>query len=1175
MTTPKITRFKKILVANRGEIAIRILRAASELGLRTVAIYTYEDRYSLHRYKADESYQIGPDDEPLRPYIDIKAIIKLASEQGVDAIHPGYGFLSENVDFARACRGAGIAFVGPSPESMDQLGDKVAAKKLARKVGVPLITDSDKDISDPEIAASEAREIGYPVIIKAASGGGGRGMRVVRSEEQLRGEVVDAANEAEKAFGDGTIFLEKFIENPRHIEVQLLGDHYGNLVHLHERDCSVQRRFQKVVEVAPAANLSQEVKDKLFEYALMLGKAVNYYCAGTVEFLVDQDDSIYFIEVNPRIQVEHTITEEITGIDIVRTQFLVTMGYPLSHKTIFIRDQSDVKVNGFAVQCRVTTEDPSNDFKPDYGTLIAYRSASGMGIRLDAGSAFPGAVISPYFDSLLVKVTGSGRTLKGASERLHRALREFRVRGVKTNVGFLLNLLTNEEFQEGQATVRFIPDHPELMQPHNFRDRGTKMLTYLADVIVNGNPDVKNPDPKRSFLKPVVPTFDPFATMPKGSRDLLKEKGRDGFVDWLKNEKKIHYTDTTFRDAHQSLLATRMRMNDMLTVAESYAMNQPADLFSMEVWGGATFDVAMRFLKADPWRRLRKLRTAMPNTLLQMLLRGSNGVGYKAYPDNLIIKFIEEAAQGFPIHDDEGKITGQTGGIDLFRIFDSLNWVKNMEVSIKTVRENTNSLAEACICYTGDITDPKKTKFTLDYYIKLAKQLESAGAHILCIKDMAGLLKPLAATELIQALKEETNLPIHLHTHDTSGIQSATYLRAIEAGVDVVDVAINSLSGLTSQPGYNSIAAMMQGHERENPVNLPLLNEYADYWEGVRAYYYPFETELRAGTATIYDTEIPGGQYSNLRPQARGLGLEEQFPTIRENYAAANELFGGLVKVTPSSKVVGDMAMFMTSNNLTAEDVLRRGAKLDFPDSVKNLMRGNLGQIEGGFNPVIQKLVLKDEKPFTDRPNAHLDPIDWDKASAEYTEEFGKKPDAKALLAYLLYPKVYADYFASDEEFGQVSNLPSNAFFYGLKPNEEVLVRLSKGKTITIKYLNKTEADNQGNRLVFFSLNGQTRSITVFDRTLNKEVKVNRKAEADGEVGSPLMGNLSRILVKVGDVVKSGDPLFIIEAMKMESTITSPKDGEVTAIELKEKTLVDTDDLVVTVGVAVSELVGG
>ncbi|PPK86079.1 pyruvate carboxylase [Neolewinella xylanilytica] len=1167
MATQKRKRFKKILVANRGEIAIRILRAASELQMRTVAIYTYEDRYSLHRYKADESYQIGPDDEPLRPYIDIKAIIQMAKQKNVDAIHPGYGFLSENVDFARACLEAGIEFVGPSPDSMDQLGDKVAAKELARRVGVPLIQDSDQDISNPEVAAQEAERIGYPVIIKAAAGGGGRGMRVVRNEKQLRTEVVDASSEAEKAFGNGTIFLEKFIENPRHIEVQLLGDRHGNLVHLFERDCSVQRRFQKVVEVAPAANLSRETKDKLYAYALQLGEAVGYYCAGTVEFLVDQDESIYFIEVNPRIQVEHTVTEEITGIDLVRTQFLVTMGYRLDHPTIFIRSQEDIQANGFAVQCRVTTEDPGNNFKPDYGTLIAYRSASGMGIRLDAGSAFPGAVISPYFDSLLVKVTSSGRTLKGAAERLHRALREFRVRGVKTNIGFLLNLLENQDFQEGKATVRFIPDHPELMELPNFRDRGTRLLRYLADVIVNDNPDVgKKKEPGRVFLRPVVPAFDPYAEVPKGSRDRLKELGRDGFVDWLRNEKKIQYTDTTFRDAHQSLLATRMRMIDMLNVSRSYAANQPGDLFSMEVWGGATFDVALRFLMEDPWRRLRKLRTAIPNTIFQMLLRGSNGVGYKAYPDNLIIKFIEEAARGSMLYDADGKERGYAGGIDLFRIFDSLNWVKNMEVSIKTVRENTDSLAEACICYSGDLTNPGNTKFNLQYYIDLAKRLESAGAHILAIKDMAGLLKPLAAKELISALREETTLPIHLHTHDTSGIQSATYLEAINSGVDVVDVALNSLSGLTSQPGYNSIVAMMQGHERENPVDLPLLNKFADYFELVRNYYYPFETELRAGTATIYDTEIPGGQYSNLRPQARGLGLEEQFSTIRENYAAANRLFGNLVKVTPSSKVVGDMAMFMTSNGLTEQDVRERGQKLDFPDSVKSLMRGDLGQIEGGFDREVQKMVLKGEEPYTDRPNAHLEPVDFDAIAEQYRADFEEEPTIKDLLSQQLYPKVFADFKEFQQEYGEVANLPTTAFFYGLKPNEEILVRISAGKRIAIKYLNMTNADELGNRLVFFSLNGQTRSITVRDRSLESKVAAHVKAGGEKEVGSPLQGNLSRILVKVGDEVQAGDPLFVIEAMKMESTITSPVDGEVTLIPLKEKTLVEANDLVVRIG---------
>ncbi len=1144
----KIQRFKKILVANRGEIAIRILRAASELKLRTMAMYTFEDRYSLHRYKADEAYQIGPDDEPLKPYLDIEAIIKLAKEKGVDAIHPGYGFLSENVDFARRCREEGIAFVGPSPEAMERLGDKMAAKVLARAVDVPLIEDSQQDLDNAEIALAEAQRIGYPIMIKAASGGGGRGMRVVRNDEQLVTEYHEAKGEAKTAFGDDTVFLEKYIEEPKHIEVQILGDQQGNIVHLYERDCSVQRRFQKVVEVAPSITLKKETREKLYEYAIRLGKEVNYSCAGTVEFLVDKEENIYFIEVNPRIQVEHTITEEITGIDLVRSQILITMGYPLAHKTIFIRNQDDVKINGFAIQCRVTTEDPQNGFKPDYGTLIAYRSASGMGIRLDAGSAFPGAKISPYFDSMLVKVTAWGRTLEGASERLHRALREFRIRGVKTNIGFLLNLLQNPTFKKGQATVGFIPAHPELLKTPNWKDRGTKLVSYLAEVNINGNADVKYHDKTKVFLKPQVPAFVKENPFPQGSKDRLTQLGREGFVADLKADSKIHYTDTTFRDGHQSLLATRMRTFDMLQVAESFAQKHGADVFSMEVWGGATFDVAMRFLKEDPWKRLAQLRKAMPNVLLQMLLRGSNAVGYTAYPDNLVIRFIEEAAET---------------GVDIFRIFDSLNWVDNMATSIKTVRENTNSLAEACICYSGDITDPTKTKFTLQYYLDMAKELEDHGAHIIAIKDMAGLLKPLAAELLVSKLKETVDTPIHLHTHDTSSIQAATYLKAIEAGVDVVDVSISALSGLTSQPNFNSVVAMMQGHERENKIDLPSLNAYSAYWESVRAYYYPFETELRAGTASVYEHEIPGGQYSNLRPQARGLGLEEQFETIKANYQAANDLFGGLIKVTPSSKVVGDMAMFMTSNDLTKEDVLERGNKLAFPDSVKALMRGDLGQINGGFPKEIQQLVLKEEAPYTERPNAHMEPIDFDKELKAFQKTFGKDLGIKDLLSYLLYPKVYQDYSDFREEFGEISNLPSPAFFYGLKPNEEIMVTIAPGKTIMIRYLNSTAADDLGNRLVFFTLNGQTRSVQLRDRNLKVERVMNRKASGDKEIGVPLQGNLSKILVKEGQEIKENAPLFIIEAMKMESTITSPVAGTVKKVHLKEKTLVQQDDLVV------------
>jgi len=771
-------RFKKMMVANRGEIAIRILRAASELKLRTVAIYTYEDRYSLHRYKADEAYQVSPNDEPLKPYLNVDEIIKIARENGVEAIHPGYGFLSENVSFARKCKEAGIIFIGPEAEVMERLGDKVAAKKIARAAKVPIIEDSNKKLTNDRIIMSEAKRIGFPVMVKAVDGGGGRGMRVVRNAKQLLIEAHEASGEALTAFGNGTIFLEKYIENPKHIEVQILGDKYGNIVHLFERDCSVQRRFQKVVEVAPSLGLAQETKDALYEYALRITRHVGYTHAGTVEFLVDKDENIYFIEVNPRIQVEHTITEEVTGIDIVRSQILIAMGYELSHKTIFIRSQEDVTCEGFAIQCRITTEDPSLDFKPDYGTLIAYRSAGGFGIRLDAGSAYQGSVISPFFDSLLVKVTAWGRTQQGAAERLRRALTEFRVRGVKTNIGFLINLLENDTFKNGKATVSFIKNHPDLLVEPRFKDRGTKTLKYLANVIVNGNKDVKYIDPNKQFREPIAPSFDPLERIPNGSKQKLAKLGADKFVNWLKKEKKIHYTDTTFRDAHQSLLATRVRTLDMLKVAESYARKHGPDLFSMEVWGGATFDVSLRFLKECPWNRLEMLRKAIPNVLLQMLLRGSNGVGYKAYPDNLIEQFIETSAET---------------GIDVFRIFDSLNWVKAMETSIKTVRNKTNSIAEACICYTDDVMNPKNKKFNLKYYLTLAKQLENAGAHMIGIKDMAGLLKPDAATLLIKALKSETKLPLHLHTHDTSSIQSATYLRAVEAGVDVVDVALSSM----------------------------------------------------------------------------------------------------------------------------------------------------------------------------------------------------------------------------------------------------------------------------------------------------------------------------------------------------------------------------------------------
>lgn len=1148
----KHQRYKKLLVANRGEIAIRILRAASELHLRTVAMYTFEDRYSLHRFKADESYQIGPDDEPLKPYLDIEEIIRVALKNGVDAIHPGYGFLSENVHFARKCREAGIIFIGPEPETMEQLGDKIKAKQLARRVNVPIIEDNKQDITNEDIALEEASRIGFPVVVKAAAGGGGRGMRIVNDVSRIKSAFREARREAKTAFGDDTIFIEKYIANPKHIEIQLLGDKYNNLVHLFERDCSVQRRFQKVVEVAPNLTLSQATKEKIYAYALQLGKAVNYSHAGTVEFLVDEDENIYFIEVNPRIQVEHTITEEVTGVDLVRSQILVSMGYELASPEINLTSQDDVMLKGCAIQCRITTEDPENDFKPDYGTIIAYRSASGFGIRLDAGSAFPGAVISPFFDSLLVKVTAWGRSMDEASYRLHRALREFRVRGVKTNIDFLLNLLKNETFIKGEATVNFIKENPALFDLPRRKDRGTKMLNYLAGIIVNGNTDIKFRDDRQNdlFRQPVVPAYDYKKDPPPGTKQLLEKKGRDGFVQWLKQEKAIQYTDTTFRDAHQSLLATRMRTFDMMKVAQSFAHHHGKDVFSMEVWGGATFDVAMRFLKESPWERLRLLREAIPNTLLQMLLRGSNGVGYKAYPDNLIIKFIENAA---------------ATGIDVFRIFDSLNWVENMKVSIKTVREHTNSLAEACICYSGDVSDPAKTKFDLQYYLDLARELEDAGTHILAIKDMAGLLKPRAAEILIPALQEAVDIPIHLHTHDTSSIQSATYQSAIEKGVDVVDVALSSMSGLTSQPNFNSIVAMMKGHSRENKMDLEQLNAFSHYWEAVRQYYYPFESELKAGTAEVYNHEIPGGQYSNLRPQARGLGLEDQFETIKKNYRIANKVLGDLVKVTPSSKVVGDLAMFMTSNGLDEQSLLEKGNSLSFPDSVKSLMRGELGQIKGGFPKEFQKMVLKGEAPFTDRPNAHLEPIDFENGYKAFQEKYGEHFNENDYLSSLLYPKVFDDFAQHYEDNGDVRNLPSPAFFYGMKPNEEIMVEIEPGKTISIKYLNMTEPNEQGVRLVFFRLNGQTRSVQLLDKDYAANVKKNEKATDPNQVGAPLQGSLSKVLVKEGDKVEVNTPLFIIEAMKMESTITSHMSGTIEMVHLKEKTLVEQDDLVITI----------
>lgn len=1141
-------KIKKLLVANRGEIAIRILRAASELQLTTVSVYTYEDRFSPHRYKADEAYQIGDDEDPLMPYLDIEGLIEVAKINNVDAIHPGYGFLSENVTFARRCREESIIFVGPAPEVMEQLGDKVQAKQNAINAGIPVIEDSKQPLDSFEIAEKEAKRIGYPLMLKAASGGGGRGMRIIRAAEELKNAYNDARNEAAKAFGDDTVFLEKYVDSPKHIEVQILGDTHGNLVHLYERDCSVQRRFQKVIEVAPSTGLKQETRDKLYDYALKITRHVNYSNAGTVEFLVDNDENIYFIEVNPRVQVEHTITEEITGIDIVRSQIHIANGCKLSDPEINIQKQEDISIRGYAVQCRITTEDPTQDFKPDFGTIIAYRSAGGFGIRLDVGAAYVGAKISPFYDSMLVKISASGRTLNGAIQRAHRALREFRIRGVKTNIGFLLNVLEHPTFKSGDVKVTFLEKHPELFDVPSHLDRGTKTLSYLANVIVNGNPDIKHVDPDKTFRKPVLPKFDKLAPYPEGTKNKLDKLGADGFVQWIKDQDNILYTDTTLRDAHQSLLATRVRTKDMLKVAEGFAKNH-SQLFSLEMWGGATFDVAMRFLHECPWQRLQQLREAIPNILFQMLFRGSNAVGYKAYPDNLIEKFIIESWEN---------------GIDVFRIFDSLNWIEGMRKSIQVVREQTGGIAEATICYTGDVlnTDPGN-KFNLNYYLDLAKQLEDAGAHTLALKDMAGLLKPYAAEELIPALKNTVDLPIHLHTHDTASIQSATLLKAIEKDVDIVDACLSSMSGLTSQPNLNSIIAAMQSQPREQKFDIDSLNQYANYWEDVREVYYPFESGLKAGTAEVYDHEIPGGQYSNLRPQATALGLEHKFEEVKANYAIVNKMFGDIVKVTPSSKVVGDMAIFMTSNDLTEEDVMQQGGSLAFPESVLDLFKGNLGQTVGGFPKELSKLVLKKEKPFTDRPNDHLEPIDFDKEFAAFQKKFDEETTMLDFLSYMMYPKVYEDFYEHQQNYGNISVLPTTAYFYGLKQREEVTVELGRGKIIIIRMLYRSPADAGGIRTVTFDLNGQTRSITIRDESVKSTKKVNRKALEDNEIGTPILGRLAAITVKEGQEVEKDTPLFVIEAMKMESTITAPFSGTIRKIHLQVGEILEQGDLVI------------
>ncbi len=1148
-------KIKKVLVANRGEIAIRVLRACTELNIATVAIYTYEDRYSQHRNKADESYQIGKNNEPLKPYLDMDQIIDLAKSKNVDAIHPGYGFLSENSTFARKCAENGIIFIGPKPEVMDALGDKITAKKVAQKCNVPIIESNKIALDTLDIALSEATKIGYPVMLKAASGGGGRGMRIIRKEEDLQLSFDSARNEALNSFGDDTMFLEKYVEDPKHIEVQIVADTHGNIRHLYERDCSVQRRHQKVVEMAPSYGLSQTLRDNLYKYAVAIATEVNYNNIGTVEFLVDADDNIYFIEVNPRIQVEHTVTEMVTGIDLVKTQIFVAGGYNLSDKQIKIYGQESIGTYGFAIQCRLTTEDPVNNFTPDYGKITTYRSASGMGIRLDAGSIYQGYKVSPFFDSMLVKVSAHGRTLDGSIRKMVRALKEFRIRGVETNIHFLQNVIQTDTFKNGKTTVNFIQNTPSLFDIKLSQDRTSKVVQFLAEVSVNGNSDVKKKDDSKIFRTPETPLYSLSDPFPKGTKDLLTELGPEEFCKWLMAEKKIHFTDTTMRDAHQSLLATRMRSYDMLKVASSFAKNHP-NTFSMEVWGGATFDVCLRFLHESPWTRLRELRKAVPNILFQMLLRGSNGVGYKAYPDNLIEKFVEKSWEN---------------GVDIFRIFDSLNWVKAMEPSIQYVRNLTGGIAEGAISYTGDILDVKQTKYDLKYYTQLAKDLENAGAHMIAIKDMAGLLKPYAATELVTALKDTVNLPIHLHTHDTSSLQTATYLKAIEANVDVVDVALGGLSGLTSQPNFNAVVEMMKYQEREHPFEMEKLNQFSNFWEDTRELYYPFESGLKAGTAEVFEHEIPGGQYSNLRPQATALGLGDRFAEVKKMYAAVNSMFGNLVKVTPSSKVVGDMAIFMVTNNLTPEDVMERGDTISFPESVINFFKGDLGQPVGGFPKKLQAIILKNKDAYTDRPNAHLAPVDFDKEYETFTAKFQKgftRPlEMEDFLSYMLYPKVFEQAHENYKKYGNLALVPTKNFFYGMALGEEILIELEPGKTVIIKLLSIGIPSDEGMRTVFFKVNGENRFVEVHDTSLNIKKVENLKVDPEdsNQIGAPLQGSLYKVLVKKGQEVKENDPLFIIEAMKMETTVVASKDGRVASITVSDGNMVSQNDLVLTI----------
>lgn len=1139
--------FKKILIANRGEIAIRVMRAANEMGKQTVAVFAEEDKLSLHRFKADEAYRIGEGMGPVAAYLSIDEIIRVARESGADAIHPGYGLLSENPDFVDACVANGITFIGPKAETMRALGDKASARKVAIEAGVPVIPATEVLGDDMKAIKAEAKEIGYPLMLKASWGGGGRGMRPIMGEDEVEEKVLEGRREAEAAFGNGEGYLEKMITRARHVEVQILGDKHGGMYHLFERDCSVQRRNQKVVERAPAPYLSDAQRAEICDLGYKICKHVNYECAGTVEFLMDMETGkFYFIEVNPRVQVEHTVTEEVTGIDIVQAQILIAEGKKIAEAT-GKDSQDDVRLNGHALQTRVTTEDPLNNFIPDYGRITAYRSATGMGIRLDGGTAYAGGVITRYYDSLLTKVTAWAPTPEKAINRMDRALREFRIRGVSTNIAFVENLLKHPTFLDYSYTTKFIDETPELFNFKKRRDRGTKVLTYIADISVNGHPETEGRAAPAADLKlPVAPAKK--ADPAYGTRNLLEQKGPQAVADWMKQQKQLLLTDTTMRDGHQSLLATRMRSIDMLRVAPTYAANLP-QLFSMECWGGATFDVAYRFLQECPWQRLRDLRAAMPNLMTQMLLRASNGVGYTNYPDNVVQAFVKEAAKG----------------IDVFRVFDSLNWVENMRVAMDAVIE-ADKVCEGTICYTGDILDPNRAKYDVKYYVDMAKELEAAGAHVLGLKDMAGLLKPASAKLLIRALKEEVGLPIHFHTHDTSGISGATVLAAADAGVDAVDAAMDAFSGSTSQPCLGSIVEALRNTDRDTGIDIGSVREISDYWEGVRAQYTAFESGTTAPASEVYLHEMPGGQFTNLKAQARSLGLEERWHEVAQTYADVNQMFGDIVKVTPSSKVVGDMALMMVSQGLTREEVESPDKEVAFPDSVVDMMRGNLGQPAGGFPQAIIDKALKGEKPNTERPGKHLEPVDLEATRADLSKQLeGFKVDDEDLNGYLMYPKVFLDYMGRHRQYGPVRTLPTKTFFYGMEPGEEISAEIDPGKTLEIRLQAIGETDENGEVKVFFELNGQPRVIRVPNRLVKSATAARPKAELGNanHIGAPMPGVVASIGVSAGQKVAEGDLLLTIEAMKMETGIHAERDAVVKAVHVTPGGQIDAKDLLV------------